>query len=59
MHLKIILDHKLAVIEIFFIEKTKTEAQSTKFKVTPDKTGIFLIYNWHKWPVFLQTYLKT
>ena len=38
MHLKMILDLKLAVAEIFFTNETKTEAQSTKFKVTPDKT---------------------
>ena len=38
LHLKMTLYHKLAVVEIFFTEKTKIEAQSTKFKVTPDKT---------------------
>ena len=38
MHLKMTLGHKLAVAENFFTEVTKIEAQSTKFKVTPDKT---------------------
>ena len=38
MHLKMILNHKLAVAEICFTDETNTEAQSTKFKVTPDKT---------------------
>ena len=37
MHLKMTLYHKLAVAKIFFTDETKTEAQSTKFKVTPDK----------------------
>ena len=44
MHLKKTLYHKLAVAKIFFTDKTKTKAQSMKFKVTPDKT-VFLIYN--------------
>ena len=38
MHLKMTLYHKLAVAKIFFTDETKTEAQSTKFKVTSDKT---------------------
>ena len=38
MHLKMTLGHKLAVAENCFTEEAKTEAQSTKFKVTPDKT---------------------
>ena len=38
MHLKMILDHKLAVADIFFTKETKNETQSTKFKVTLDKT---------------------
>ena len=38
VHLKMTLGHKLAIVEIFFTEVTKIEAQSMKFKVTPDKT---------------------
>ena len=35
MHLKMTLYHKLSIAEIFFTDETKTEAQSTKVKVTP------------------------
>ena len=38
MHLKMTSYHKLAFAEIFFTEETKIEAQTTKFKITPDKT---------------------
>ena len=38
MHLKLTLYHNLAIAKIFFTDETKTEAQSTKIKVTPDKT---------------------
>ena len=38
MHLKMTLYHKLAVAKTFFNDETKAEAQSTKFKITPDKT---------------------
>ena len=36
--LKMILYRKLAFAEILFTDETKTEAQSTKVKVTLDKT---------------------
>ena len=42
MHLKMTLYHKLAVAKIFFTDETKTEAKSTKFKVTPDKKRCLL-----------------
>ena len=38
MHLKLTLYHNLAIAKIFFTNETKTEAQSAKIKVTPDKT---------------------
>ena len=38
MRLKLTFYYKLAFAESFFTEEAKTEAQSTKFKVTPDKT---------------------
>ena len=37
MHLKMTLCHKLAIAKIIVTDKTKTEAQSKKLKVTPDK----------------------
>ena len=37
MHFKMNLGRKLTVAEILFTEKAMTEAQSMKFKVTPDK----------------------
>ena len=45
MHLKTTLYHRVAVAETFFTHETKTEAQATKFKVTPDKTVSFLSTN--------------
>ena len=41
MHLKMTLYHKLVIAENVFIEKTKTEAHSTEFKVTLDKMVSF------------------
>ena len=41
MRLKMTLYHKLAVAQIVFTDETKTEAQSTKLTVTPDKTVSF------------------
>ena len=38
MHLKMTLGHKLAVAQNVFTEEAKTEAESKKSKVTPDKT---------------------
>ena len=38
VHLKITFYHKRAVAEISYTEETKIEAQSTKFKLTSDKT---------------------
>ena len=36
IYLKLTLYHELAIIEISFTQKAETEAQSTKFKVTPN-----------------------
>ena len=36
IYLKLTLYHELAIVEISFTQKAETEAQSTKFKVTPD-----------------------
>ena len=43
MHLKMTLYHKLAIAENFLTEETKTEAKSTKFKVTPIKWFLFYL----------------
>ena len=42
MHLEMTFYHKLANAKICFTDETKIETQSTKFKVTPDKTVSFL-----------------
>ena len=42
MHLKLTLYHEPVVVEIDLPQRAKTKAQSTKFKVTLDKTLVLV-----------------
>ena len=44
MHFKLTLYHNLAIPEVFFTKKAKTEAQSTEFNVTPDKMATHALH---------------
>ena len=55
MHLEMTFYHKLANAKIFFTDEKKIETQSTKFKVTPDKT----VSSWSHMAGFLYSPIVT